>query len=234
MSHESIQGMQPRKEVPSDEADVFRRFIKERGMTPKQVDMALSMYYEQGSAGGEVMDAEVYELAKMFQDADERGVPLNVFGDVLRTGPEREKKDSRTEMLGSFLDFAKKSGLSAQQFEDAMSIFLNGESSEEASPDEAVYSLAKMFSDFERDKGMTVDMPGKALIELRRREAALGRFISYVDGLPIGESDKQVLKGVLDAGKSGSIVFRYLKPAKVGLPPVGFEIGGDFFCASEA
>jgi hypothetical protein len=228
MSHESIPEMKPERDPKPDEPDVFKRFIEERGMTPKQVYKALSMYYDQDFTSDEVLDAEVYELAKMFQDAGERGAPLSVFGDALRKGPERERKDPRTAMIDSFLEYSEKNGITARQFEDAVSIYLNGETSGGTSPEETVYSLAKTFSDYERDKGMTLDMPGKVLLELRRREAAPERFMAFVDGLPTGESDKQALKKILEAEKSGAFAFRYPKHAKAGLPPVGFEIDNDF------
>lgn len=121
-------------------------------------------------------------------------------------------------------DVAKEQGLTAAQFEKVLFSFIDGEDMELTDSERELYAEIKKCE----EDGMTVDIPGKMLSEIQKREGAPALYYSYVDALPVQPQEKKVLKSILDENRTGEVNLVDVKTLKYTVVPVGIVITKDF------
>ena len=125
-------------------------------------------------------------------------------------GSSRENKAENhdEETKASLKAFIRNNGMNVQQVEDAYFICIDRDATsvDEAVPDERVFSLAKLFSDAERE-GFALNGIGGIVSEMERRVSAPGKLLAFINDLPVDDRSRRSLISIFEQNRTGEIRF---------------------------
>lgn len=191
----------------------LKRFVERKGLTDAQVQQAIDIYLDGKSDAGEnASKEEVFALAAEFARLEKEGdMPVSLPAELLSFASERRPEtDPSREMTDTLVRFAESNGMTTEEVDDAVSVYLSGEQDRTVSLDDSddqVSLLLERFHKLEKESDMPANIPGAVLIELEKRDLEIRHFSEFVLELGFDEKTQKTLFDIILNGRLGTVLF---------------------------